>query len=71
MTWSLKSFLKSLNVFFAVASAFIYGITFWSDVNFKKVRSRNFPLPVNILLFLLALAALILMAYGSYRRQTD
>jgi phosphatidylserine synthase len=71
MTSNLKNFWRSLNVFFAVASAFIYGITFWSDVNFKKVRSRNFPLLVNILLFLLALAAFILMAYGSYRRQRD
>jgi phosphatidylserine synthase len=71
MTWSLKNFWRSLNTFFALASAFIYGITVWSDIDFKKVKARNFPLPLNMLLFILALAFFVLMAYGSYRRQTN
>jgi phosphatidylserine synthase len=71
MTWGLKNFWRSLNIFFALAAAFIYGITISRDVEFKKVKARNLPLPINILLFILALAFFVLMVYGSYRRNTD
>jgi len=71
MTLTLKNIWDSLNKKLSIINAVIWGLVTFDGSLLRTAKDKKIPLPFNVLLFGLLLFFLVIMTYGSYRRQTS
>ncbi len=63
--------VDSINRFLTIVNAGILCLATMTPLNFEKVKQKKIPVFYNFLLFVILFSLLVIMTYGSYRRQTD
>lgn len=71
MSNRIKNSFGSLNKKIALINAFIWGLATWNGKLIKTYGNKKVPLYLNAILLIASLFLLLIMIYGSYRRQTD
>ncbi len=71
MTLGLKNIWESVNKNLSVINAIIWGLVTMDGSLLKTAKEKKIPLPFNLVLLLALLFFLLIMTYGSYRRQTS
>ncbi|MBA2610829.1 MAG: hypothetical protein H0U95_02585 [Bacteroidetes bacterium] len=69
MSLVLKNIWQVINKKLSVINAIIWGAITFDGSLLKTAKDKKIPLPFNVLLFVLLLFVLVIMTYGSYRRQ--
>lgn len=71
MTLELKNIWESINKNLSVINAIIWGLVTLDGSLLKTAKEKKTPLAFNVVLLLALLCFLVIMTYGSYRRQTS
>ncbi|MDP1802083.1 MAG: hypothetical protein Q8L81_12070 [Bacteroidota bacterium] len=71
MTLELKNIWESLNKNLSLINAIIWGLITLDGSLLKTAKEKKIPLAFNVVLLLALLCFLVIMTYGSYRRQTS